>query len=105
MSETHEAIGPEGHTHHAGESRYSRNKGAVPWRLVYVISLVAVAASLFVFVPDGRSLALLILLAGLMVLHHLPGGHGHGRRATAAVGVQGDAQRSPERADRAEVEK
>ncbi len=67
---------PNNHAHHDGEA--PANRGRVPWRLLYVLILVAAAISLFLLVQDGGSSALLVLFAGLMALHHLPGGHRHG---------------------------
>jgi hypothetical protein len=40
-----------------------------------------------------------------MILHHLPGGHGHDHHAAVAVEAQSDAQQSHGRTDRAEAEK
>ncbi len=60
----------------AGASRSTR-RPRIPWRIVYLASLVIVAASLFLLVPGSGSVALLVFLGGLMALHHLPGGHGH----------------------------
>jgi len=59
-----------------GASRSAR-RFRIPWRIAYIAGLVIVAASLFLLMPDRGSVALLVLLGGLMVLHHLPGGRGH----------------------------
>lgn len=91
MNETgHESIAID-HAHHGGnETAVDRIR--VPWRLVYVLVLVTAVVSLLFLVQDGGSSALLVLFAGLMALHHLPGGHrsGHGR---ARVNVQGESTR------------
>jgi len=67
----------------AGEDRLARGKG-VSWRVWYVAVLAGVTVSLFLFVPAGGNLALLVLFGGLMALHHIPGGgHHHGKMGGA----------------------
>ena len=61
----------------AGGTPQSSRRTRISWRVAYVAGLAVVAASLFLLVPNGGSVALLVLLGGLMALHHLPGGHGH----------------------------
>ena len=86
----------EAHSEHAhalaGEDRLARWKG-ISWRVWYVAALAGVTVSLFLFVPGGGNLAVLVLFGGLMALHHLPGGrHHHGR----TDGVGGSAPPDPE---------
>ncbi len=84
MPATPEPAASGDHTAHlAGGPVRARKKGTVRWRLAYVASMVGLAALLFLLVPDGGSLALLVIFAGLMIFHHLPGGHGHDHHAAA----------------------
>ncbi len=80
MSEAADEAGSvEGHSHHDEAEAPRHHRSRVRWIVAYVVGLAAIAAALFVFVPGGGPLALFILLGGLMVLHHLPGGmHQHG---------------------------
>ena len=67
----------EEHRHQGGGSPRESRATRVSWRVLYVATLAGVAAALFLLVPGGTTLALFILLGGLMVLHHLPGGGHH----------------------------
>ena len=67
------------HTHHGHTQAPAHRWGRIQWAVVYVIGLVLVTGLLVIFVPGGGQLGLVVLLGGLMVLHHLPGGgHQHG---------------------------
>ncbi len=66
-------------SHPDGETVTPTRNGSFPWRLTYVLSVFGVAGAVFVLLPESSSLALLVIFAGLMILHHLPGGaHRHG---------------------------
>ncbi len=75
------------HAVHAHDGTASRRLHTPRW-LVYLSAVAAVAVIVYLVVPDGGSTALLVLFAGLMMLHHLPGLGHHGGRATrpAATG-------------------
>ena len=66
----------------------------VSWRLWFAVALAAVAVALFVLVPDGGSIALLVLFGGLMALHHMPGGHRHGQTPETQRPASSDSESS-----------
>lgn len=92
MNGTGHESGAGDHAHHGSKAPAGRVR--VPRRLVYVPVLVAAVVSLFFLVPDGGSSALLVLFAGLMALHHLPGSH-HGGHATARATARGESAPGP----------
>lgn len=68
--------------HHPAASR----RFHVPRWLLSMSAVAAVAAIVFLLVPDGGSTALLVLFLGLMMVHHLPGlGHHGGHTASRAA--------------------
>lgn|GEM_PF-4478547 len=73
-----------GRLHHTTERPHLLSRSRVSWRVLYVVAVTGAAAALFLFVPDGGSLALLVLFGGLMALHHLPGAGHHAGHGTAA---------------------
>jgi len=60
---------------------------SVPGWLLLVVAVGVIAGLVLLLVPNGGSLAVAVLLGGLMLAHHLPG-IGHGKRHGPA-GSQG----------------
>lgn len=79
MSGEDEAVEVPDHSQHRSAEAPLRNRSRIRWTIVYVVGLVLVTAAVFVLVPGGGQLALFVLLGGLMLLMHMPGGaHQHG---------------------------
>ena len=49
-----------------GSTPRSVHRTRIPWRIAYLVGLAVVTTSLFLLVPDRGSVALLVLLGGLM---------------------------------------
>ena len=69
----------------------ARREPRIPWRLVYVVTIVTATVAIFLLLPNGTSLALIVLFSGLMILHHMPGA-GHQGNHSALGSLDGGQQ-------------
>ncbi len=79
MPEPDESVAMMDHSAHSSGEAATHRQSRVRWTITYVIALILVAVALFVLVPGGGQLSLLVVFGGLMLLMHMPGGlHQHG---------------------------